>query len=260
MSQRFWLYVIGAVIFMLPLFLIPMEAPERMTDVEWALQLIDSSALNAVNTENCDTLVFAPSMGLYRPCCQATLLNSSPPNAMRYYLHMRNVLWVLFIGFVLTAVVFAMKYIRFLRHVKRGYITENTPALLAMLAYEKERLGITRTVVITRHKFIRTPMTIGITQPVIILPQEIHASDLLCLILRHELVHIKYKDTLRKYMLIILRCVLWFNPFVHALSAQANKDFELRCDALTIKNENNTTKKNYAHLLLSHATEGASHE
>jgi len=219
-----------------------------------------SSALSAVNTENCNTFVFAPSMGIYQPCCLATLLNSPPPNAVRYYLHMQNVLWLLFIGFVLAAVVFTIKYVRFSRHVKRWCTAENTPALLTMLAYEKERLGITHTVAITRHKFIRTPMTMGITQPVIILPQEIHAPDLLRLILRHELVHIKYKDTLRKFMLITLRCVLWFNPFVHALTAQANKDFELRCDALTVQNEDNTTKKNYAHLLLSHATEGVHHE
>jgi beta-lactamase regulating signal transducer with metallopeptidase domain len=239
---------------MLPLFLLPLEAPEPMDDAEWTMQLLER-ARTEINDDNCTELAYVPVMGLYLPCCRAAFLNQPPPVPRFAFMHLRNYIWIWLLGFGLVALFFVTKHIRLFRYLYRWRTEETDPVILTSLENEKERLSINRSITLYKHKLIRTPVTVGTIHPMVLLP---HAADnpiALALILRHELIHIKNKDMLRKYILIVLRCVFWFNPFVHILAMQANKDFELKCDTLTLQGQDENAKKNYANLLLRNASE-----
>jgi len=257
MSQRFWLCVAGAALLLLPLLAVPREAPERMSryDMEW--MRIASAKAREIMTGDC-ILLHNPITARFDTCCFVTTLLAGPPDALRYYVYLRNVLLLLATGAGLAAVFVAVRWAFFMRRLRRWRVEETDPALPAMLAQEQARLGISHPVGLARHKLIRSPMVLGIFRPVILLPYDMHDEVLLPLMLRHELVHVQNKDVLRKRALLVLRCVLWFNPFVYALAAQANKDMELRCDTQTLHGESNDIKTAYAHLLLRHA-QGARH-
>jgi beta-lactamase regulating signal transducer with metallopeptidase domain len=254
MSRRFWLYVAGAIIFMLLLFLLPMEPPEPMDANEWTMELL-MRAREEVDDSTCTELAYVPALSLYVPCCRAAFLNQPPPAPWFALMHMRNYVLVWLFGFGLSALFFVTQHIRLLRRLKRWRTEETDIAIHKVLINEKEHLNITRSIALCKHKLISTPITVGIVHPAILLPRKAYDSAALPLILRHELIHIKNKDVFRKYALIALRCIFWFNPFVHMLALQANKDFELVCDTLTLQGQDESIKKSYADLLIQSASE-----
>jgi|GEM_PF-2253729 len=100
------------------------------------------------------------------------------------------------------------------------------------------------------------PLTYGIFRPVIILPKNIDESALQ-FVLNHELVHIKRFDSLIKLLATLSLCLHWFNPFVWVMYFMLNRDIELSCDEIVIKNLNthfgSSSKKDYCLTLLSFA-------
>ena len=170
-------------------------------------------------------------------------------------MYWRNYIWVWLCGFVLFAFYFIFLHIRLIRHLKRWRTEETDNAVLSAFQNEKERLNITRPIALYKHKLIKTPITVGILNPAVLLPRRTYNSAIFPLILRHELIHIKNRDVLRKYAFIVMRCLFWFNLFIHMSALQANKDFELVCDTLTLQGLDGDIKKNYANLLIDSASE-----
>jgi beta-lactamase regulating signal transducer with metallopeptidase domain len=256
MSRRFWLHTAGAAVVILLLFLLPLEAPETMDIIEWTMQLSIRSRIE-VDDGNCTELAYVPVLDLYAACCRAAFINQPPPVPAFTFMHLRNYIWVWLSGLGLSALFFAALHIRLMKHVNRWRTKETDVALHTLLANEKEHLGITRPVALYRHKLLSTPVTVGINNPAILLPRKAYDSAILPLILRHELIHVKNKDVLRKYALTALRCIFWFNPFVHMLALQANKDFELVCDILALQGRDESIKRSYAEILIRSASKDA---
>ncbi|UWD47329.1 M56 family metallopeptidase [Clostridioides difficile] len=49
-------------------------------------------------------------------------------------------------------------------------------------------------------------------------------------IFRHELIHFKNKDLYIKYLMLFLKCIYWFNPFMYIIDKIIDLDCELYCD------------------------------
>ncbi len=108
------------------------------------------------------------------------------------------------------------------------------------------------TVSFRRLPGLKSPMTLGILRPVVLLPE----GEVPALALRHELLHIKRGDILNKAFIFLACSVHWFNPLVWLMARTADRDVEAACDAEVIRRSGENCKKPYGELLLSAAETG----
>lgn len=71
-----------------------------------------------------------------------------------------------------------------------------------------------------------TPCVCGLIRPVLVLPQQGVAEEVIV----HELLHKKYGDVLINYGLHLVRAVNWFNPLIWYVTAMILNDSEALCD------------------------------
>jgi len=119
----------------------------------------------------------------------------------------------------------------------------------------KKEQNLRRTLAILTSDQVRTPLTLGIFKPKIIIPaaMEIQNDTNFHYVLAHEFYHIKRVDALWKLLAVTVVCVHWFNPFVWVAFVLANRDLEISCDAWVMKKFEENTKKSYASALISMA-------
>lgn len=229
---------------------------------------------------------------------------STPSNPTSADTETSHVLWVLL---VLTATVFcvvwlfgaAISLLRKLRNYRRFvcYLQENsipaTDVQIQQLTKElSQNLSIKKTPVIYKSIAVSSPITIGLWNPSVILPQdlfaaqELHSQNLsanseippqdipytqfctfteektnfqntaeLRFILQHEFIHIARKDLWYKWIFQLLLSIHWFNPILHIISKTINIDCELSCDEAVLAHMDLTeeNKKAYGNLLLDTA-------
>ncbi len=110
-----------------------------------------------------------------------------------------------------------------------------------------------RTVAVRQSDRIRTPLTYGFLQPVILVPKRIDWGNRAQMefVLTHENVHICRLDALFKWVLLLAVCVHWFNPFVWVMYALCNRDIELSCDEEVLRILGEERRAEYADILIS---------
>ena len=156
------------------------------------------------------------------------------------------VIWLA--GMCACALFFIVAYIKCRREFSTSLPVEND-FIARWLRDHPQR----RPVQIRQCDRIKAPLTYGIFQPVVLLPQKMDWTDetRLRYILTHEFVHIQHFDTLIKLVLISSLCIHWFNPFVWLMCVLANRDIELSCDETVVQTFGETIKSAYAMMLVS---------
>jgi beta-lactamase regulating signal transducer with metallopeptidase domain len=99
------------------------------------------------------------------------------------------------------------------------------------------------------------PALTGIVRPRIIVPPglfECLNDDELRIVLTHELAHLRRRDLVAEWLLVIVRTVHWFNPLVWYAVARCRADRELACDELVIRLTSPTpsARRSYGHTIL----------
>jgi len=100
------------------------------------------------------------------------------------------------------------------------------------------------------------PFVIGVCRPVIIMPPRIVAGldeKDINTILRHEVMHIKYKDHLIRSIVLLLQAVHWFNPILWIAFGQMMRDCEAACDEAVLRGGGTRERREYAAALVSMA-------
>lgn len=133
------------------------------------------------------------------------------------------------------------------------------PQLESMLQQTKEELLIKKPVRLICSQFCGAPMTIGVFKPAIIFPSSddfnLKADDIK-LILKHELLHIKNRDLLLKFLALFALALHWYNPICYLLYRELCVISEIKCDYGVIKDSDDTQRKQYCHLILDLAAAG----
>lgn len=101
-----------------------------------------------------------------------------------------------------------------------------------------------------------SPFAMGIFRPKIVLPAENFTDRELNFILRHELIHIKRHDVLVKLLLMIFRCLNWYNPFAYLLYREACEDMEITCDETACAKFSPDDKQEYCSTILKGVSKG----
>ncbi len=99
---------------------------------------------------------------------------------------------------------------------------------------------------------IKSPLTIGLFHPVIILPTQYRTEDL-ALYLSHETVHISSHDALWKLLAFLTLLLHWYNPFSYILFREICTVSEKHCDEMVTASLDETQKAHYADLIIESA-------
>ena len=159
-----------------------------------------------------------------------------------------------FIWSALALVLFVRKvtvYQGFIQYIKAGNKEVSDIKILNLLSDCEEKLKIKTRVELSCNPLIASPMLIGFFRPRIILPSHEWEDKELSYIFVHELIHYKQRDMFYKWLIQIVVCVHWFNPFVYLLEKEVNKSCELSCDEKVISVLDDTARREYGDTLIS---------
>ena len=159
-----------------------------------------------------------------------------------------------FIWSALALVLFVRKvtvYQGFIQYIKAGNKEVSDIKILNLLSDCEEKLNIKTRVELSCNPLIASPMLIGFFRPRIILPVGEWEDKELSYIFVHELIHYKQRDMFYKWLIQIVVCVHWFNPFVYLLEKEVNKSCELSCDEKVISILDEKVKREYGDTLIS---------
>ena len=181
--------------------------------------------------------------------------SSSSEKTSRFGLSMtgifKTILIVWLAGVLLALALQTFTHLSFSRFVRRWSEPETDPGVINAFNDECSRMKIRGDIRLKRCKGIKAPMMLGFTKPAILLPYSRYDAEELTFILRHELIHYRRRDLWYKLALTVIRSVYWFNPAVHLMAKQANKDIETVCDVLTVSGMNIDLRKKYSEIILS---------
>lgn len=143
-------------------------------------------------------------------------------------------------------------YQSFIHYLKAGNTEVADISILNLLSDCEEKQNIKSRVELYRNPLIASPMLIGFFRPCIILPVRELGEKELAYILGHELSHYQQKDLFYKWMIQLVVCVHWFNPFVYLLEKEVNKSCELSCDEKVISRLDAQARREYGDTLISY--------
>ena len=161
-----------------------------------------------------------------------------------------DVLWL--IGVVIFLLINIVNYIRLIRSIKqKSFSIENDTWIHHFKALEcKTQL---KKVYLVANTTISTPCTVGFLKKYIIIPAamiNLFDEEEIQFILKHEFHHIISDDFLRKFIIMILNSINWFNPLFYILKNNLTQWIESYCDeAVTVQFEKHQKRK-YCQLML----------
>lgn len=117
-----------------------------------------------------------------------------------------------------------------------------------------QEMHISKRIPVYQCSKVESPMIVGLWRPSIILPERKYPNESLYYIYKHELTHFCHGDLYYKLIQIIVRCIYWFHPLIHAMYHQASFDVELVCDEKVTKNQSETFCQEYSFVLLDTLT------
>ncbi len=159
-----------------------------------------------------------------------------------------------FLWSTLALVLFVRKitiYQSFIQYIKAGSVEVSDIKLLNLLSDCEEKLNIKTRVELSYNPLIASPVMIGFFRPGIVLPVGDMEDKELFYIFVHELIHYKQRDMFYKWLIQIVVCAHWFNPFVYLLEKEVNQSCELSCDEKIISVLDDKAKREYGDTLIS---------
>ncbi len=122
------------------------------------------------------------------------------------------------------------KYYDFRRMLKRSRRKIMDASVLDTYYSLCREMGMEKRPAIYFCEALPSPLCVGFFQTTVYLNSEEREPAEMRLILKHELTHCKRKDLWFKGILLLVRALHFFNPFVHGMARLAEKDMELSCD------------------------------
>lgn len=128
------------------------------------------------------------------------------------------------------------KMVRFLNLLSTG----PTPAMRRVAA----ELGIPAERIVV-SKVIAVPVSLGLIQPRIYMPDLPMPEETLRCILAHENYHLSHHDSWCKLLFLALRYILWWNPLVHGSQKGIDDMLEFRCDRGVVRRMSARERQTY---------------
>ena len=161
-----------------------------------------------------------------------------------------EVVWLLGFGLILTAA--TLRHRRFSRWAAQAeQVTDE--ALLALLARCQTAMGVAQPLKLRRASDLSIPALFGWRKPCLLMPENIingFDSSELRMIFLHELAHLKRRDVLLNWVMIVIRGLHWFNPLVWLAMRDLRSDRELVCDSMVLAQLDARERRTYGDTLI----------
>ncbi len=175
-----------------------------------------------------------------------------------------NGLWTKYVPLVWLlgfAVIFLYKIISHMlfrsRLLKNSYsVTDER--ILNLWDKEKDKISIKKAdIPLYTSNMVSTPLSVGLFKRsvFVVLPEKNYTDEQLNLIFRHELIHIVRSDGWTKFFIMFCNAACWFNPLMWISMKRCSEDIELNCDETALIGEDDSTRRQYAQLILSSAND-----
>lgn len=164
--------------------------------------------------------------------------------------------WVIWLAVALAMLTRRISMYRsYIRYVTAGTELVCDVSLLDRLAIIQKQAGIGRTLELGVNPQVSSPMLVGYFHPCIILPDLTVAEKDFPYIIMHELTHYKRRDIWYKWLVQLVVCIHWFNPFVHVMSREIDKACEFACDEAVVRKMGYDHARDYGKTLLDAMTQ-----
>ncbi len=158
------------------------------------------------------------------------------------------IIWIF--GIMLCALIDLTNYFRFKIKLKSTRTACNDD-LIKLFNKEIEKQNIKQPLQIYHSNEVSSAILIGVLNPTIYLPNNERSMDQWSYILAHECRHQKNHDLIIKWFATIVSWIHFFNPIIHFVQNQINKDCEIACDYSITQRLSRENKVDYANTIVS---------
>ena len=148
------------------------------------------------------------------------------------------------------------KYAAFRRMLKRNSRKVRDTALLDDYYSLCHDMGLEKCPVLYFCGALHSPLCMGLFRQGIYINSEDREPGDMRLILKHELTHCKRRDLWFKALLLLVRTMHFFNPFVHWMARLAERDMEYSCDVSVMQDCSLEERQAYSMAILRTVREG----
>ena len=159
--------------------------------------------------------------------------------------------WI--VGFILILAYKVIEHFQYRKSILEDAKEITDENILNLFKLEKEKITYNKEIQLMESKHIKTPLTIGVRNKVLVLPNVNYTEEELRLIFKHEIIHIGRSDVIIKLHLVFCNALCWFNPLMWLANKKCSEDLELSCDTSVLANEEDVLRKQYARLILKNA-------
>ena len=99
-----------------------------------------------------------------------------------------------------------------------------------------------------------TPITMGVIEPIIILPKMDWTKQDLEFVMEHEVTHIRQRDNLIKFLAIVVAVLNFYNPLAFYLLNKWEEVAEMTCDSKVLAGKSQEEVSRYGNLIIDLAT------
>ena len=153
------------------------------------------------------------------------------------------------IGIIINLLKYVISYIKLRIMLQKGNSPADKTVSRVYDIAEKHNINPCK---IVKVSGLPSAFVCGIFRPVLAIPDNSEPDDKVIL---HELLHLKYKDTLWSIIICLLRCLHWCNPLVNYCANRAINDMESRCDQHVLEQLEGEEIRDYGRILLSMSNE-----
>lgn len=165
-----------------------------------------------------------------------------------------DILLTLWLAGVIACVLWqGIGYYRLIRSLKGKSRSVERADLHTILQEQCADLVIDREIPLRVSAAADCPMLAGFIHPTLYLPDERISRTDAAFIFRHELTHYKHGDLWLKLLLLVARCLHWFNPLVHLIARFAQEDIEAACDDAVVRGHDGAYRRAYGETILRSA-------
>ncbi|MCD7951248.1 MAG: M56 family metallopeptidase [Erysipelotrichaceae bacterium] len=148
------------------------------------------------------------------------------------------------IGIIVSIIKNIFEYAKLKLVISKGrLISEYTKNQITLIC-QQYHLKVYKTVIIEQ---MPSPFVFGVIKPALVLTNE-NIDDKVIL---HELLHLKYHDSMQNIIWSLLVCLHWFNPFMHYIHHIIGNDLESLCDQRVLELLEGEDRREYGKILLS---------
>ncbi|WP_372814811.1 BlaR1 family beta-lactam sensor/signal transducer [Paenibacillus sp.] len=143
-----------------------------------------------------------------------------------------------------------------IRNMKKMSRRVSNQEVLDLLERCKKHLHMEKDLIVLESPLVKSPMLVGLFKTYLVFPvrfTEWLSLDEIKYIFLHELNHLKHKDNIANYGIVVFQLIYWFNPLVWIAFQKMRLDREIACDIAVLQSLDDHCYAEYGNTIINFA-------